>query len=84
MTIERLREVYEAQPFQPFTLYLADGRKIPVLSREYIMAPPTGRTVVVWQPKNDALNIIDLLLVTNLEIQRSRNGRRKSRKRASN
>lgn len=81
MTIERLRQVYEAQPFQPFIIHLADGREIPVLSREFILAPPTGRTVVVWQPENDALNIIDLLLVTNLEIKQGRNGRRQRRKR---
>lgn len=26
MTIEPLREVHRARPFQPFTLHLADGR----------------------------------------------------------
>ena len=67
MTIEQLRSAYEAQPFRPFVMHLADGREIPVAHREFIMTVPSGRTVVVAQP-DDRLNIIDLLLVTDLEI----------------
>lgn len=67
MTIERLREVYRAQPFQAFTIHLADGRQIPVVSREFIMTVPSGRTIFVCQP-DDTVNIIDLLLVTDLEL----------------
>jgi hypothetical protein len=68
MTIERLREAYQAQPFRPFTMHLADGRRIPVLHRDFVMAVPSGRTVIVCQP-DDSLNIIDLLLVTDLEFR---------------
>ena len=38
MTIEEVRKFYDAQPFHPFVLHLADGREIPVHGREY-MAP---------------------------------------------
>ena len=38
MTVAKLKEVYELQPFRPFTLRLADGRAIPVLHREFMMA----------------------------------------------
>jgi len=78
MTIERVKELYEAQPFQPFLIHLADGRALPVLHRDFIMAVPSGRTVVVAQP-DDTVNIIDLLLVTDLEIKPNRNGSRKRR-----
>jgi len=67
VTIEQLRNAYSAQPFRPFIIHLADGREIPVRHREFMMAVPSGRTVVVCQP-DDTLNIIDLLLVTDLEI----------------
>lgn len=70
MTIEQLRAAYEAQPFRPFVMHLADGREIPVAHREFIMTVPSGRTVVVAQP-DDRLNIIDLFLVTDLEIDTS-------------
>ena len=79
MTVEQLRNAYSAQPFRPFVLHLADGREVPVSSREFIMAVPSGRTVVVCQP-DDTLNIIDLLLVTDLERRPSSNGSRKRRR----
>ena len=73
MTIERLQDLYNAQPFLPFTMHLADGRTIPVHHRDFIMAVPSGRTIVVCQP-DDTLNIIDLLLVTDVEIKAGSNG----------
>ena len=79
MTIDQIREFYNAQPFRPFVIHLADGREIPVHHREYIMAAPSGRTLNVYQP-DDTLNVIDLLLVTDLEIKGKANGSRKRRR----
>lgn len=68
MTIEQLRAAYKAQPFHPFVIHLADGREIPVLSPEFILTVPSGRTIFVVQP-DDTSHIIDLLLVTDLEFR---------------
>ncbi len=68
MTIEQMRAAYDAQPFRPFVIHLADGRAVPVNHREFIMAAPSGRTVVVCQP-DDTFIIIDLPIVTALEIK---------------
>ena len=68
MTIEQMRRLYDAQPFHPFLIHLADGRAVPVEHREFIMSAPSGRTVIVYQP-DDSFNIIDLLLVTDLEVK---------------
>jgi hypothetical protein len=68
MTIEQMRKAYEAQPFLPFTLHLADGREILVRSREFMTAAPIGRTIGVHQPEGRR-NVIDLLLVTDLEFE---------------
>jgi hypothetical protein len=76
MTIEQIRKFYEAQPFQPFVIHLADGREIPIPSREFMMTSPTGRTIGVYQADGTA-NIIDLLLVTDLEMKP--NGARRRR-----
>jgi hypothetical protein len=65
MTIETIKRFYEAQPFQPFVIHLADGREVPVHHREFMMALPSGRTIYVCQP-DDTVNVIDLLLVTGL------------------
>jgi hypothetical protein len=81
MTIERLRELYNAEPFQPFIIHLADGREVPVHHRDFIMAVPSGRTIIVAQP-DDSVNIIDLLLVTDLELNRRKNGRQRRSRRS--
>jgi hypothetical protein len=81
MTIDRLKDVCEAQPFRPFVMHLADGREVPVLHREFLLSVPSGRTVVVCQP-DDTLNIIDLLLVTDLEFKTAANGTSGKRRKA--
>jgi hypothetical protein len=76
VTIDQLRNVYQAQPFRPFVLHLADGRQLPVEHREFISFSSTGRTVIVHQ-RNESHDVIDLLLVTDLEVKPPANGSRK-------
>jgi len=79
MTIEQMRAACQAQPFKPFVIHLADGRQLPVQSREYLASSPSGRTFVVWQP-DENFHIFDLLLVTDLEIKSGTNGAGRRRK----
>jgi hypothetical protein len=76
MTIAHLRRLYEAQPFHPFVLHLADGREISVEHPEYMASAPSGRTVIVFQ-RNDAFNIVDISLVTDLEVRANGSASRK-------
>lgn len=80
MTVERIRELIDVQPFRPFVMHLADGRGIPVHHRELIIAAPSGRTLIVVQP-DDTMNIVDLLLVTDVELKVGRNGSSGKRRR---
>ncbi len=68
MTLEQIRNLYDAQPFRPFTLRLADGGHLEIRSRGFIMVPPQGRTLPVWDPNSRAIRLIDLLLVTEAVI----------------
>ncbi len=79
MTVEQLRTLYNAQPFVPFIVHLADGRQIPVSHREFMAPSPSGRTVIVYQA-DDSFNIIDLLLFTDIEVPRPGNGAGKRRR----
>jgi hypothetical protein len=67
MTIEQLRNTYEAIPFRPFTIHLADGRSFLIRHRDYLSHSPSGRTIIVYDD-DDNFSILDLLLVTELEI----------------
>jgi hypothetical protein len=73
VTVEQLRQLRHAQPFQPFTMHLADGRQIPVRHPELVATSPSGRTIIVCQP-DDSFNIVDLLLVTGLEVNPAATG----------
>jgi hypothetical protein len=77
MTIERLRSLHAARPFRPFTLHMADGGVVRVTHPEALAYGPGGRTIVVFSP-NDDLQIIDLLLVSRIEVAAI--GRRQRRK----
>jgi hypothetical protein len=82
MTIEQLKRLYDAKPFKPFVIHLAEGRAVPVVHRDFITAVPSGRILVVCLP-DDTVDLIDLLLVTDVEVQPGRNGARKHRRRRS-
>ena len=71
MTIKEIRNLYEARPFQPFIIHLADGRTIPVDHPEFLASSPSGRTIIVYR-QDDSFNIVDLLLVTDLEVNPNR------------
>lgn len=68
MTAEQLRAMREANPFRPFTIHLADDRTLDVPHRDFMSLSPSGRIIIVYQP-NDAFNVVDLYLVTDLEVQ---------------
>jgi len=68
VTAEQFRRTLLAQPFQPFTLQLSDGRQFHVPEREFASMSHSGRTVIVIQP-DDSFEVIDLLLVVRLEVR---------------
>ncbi|MCI0740548.1 MAG: hypothetical protein L0Y72_15985 [Gemmataceae bacterium] len=68
MTVEQVRRLYNAQPFEPFLIHLADGRDVLLLHQEFMAFLGAGRTIIVTQP-DESFQIIDLLLVTALEVR---------------
>ena len=76
MTIEQMRRMYQARPFQSFVVHLADGREIPVRSPEFLSFSPSGRTAIIHHGR-DAFDIVDLLLVTSLELKDGDQSRRR-------
>ena len=67
MTVERFTNTVRAQPFRPFTIHMGDGRTFFVKHQDFISRSPSGRTVIVYG-ENDSFSILDLLLITELEI----------------
>jgi hypothetical protein len=70
MTIEQVREQHEKRPFAGFVIHLADGRAFSISHPGYLGFSKSGRTIFIAKD-NDAHEIIDLLLVTSLELPAS-------------
>jgi hypothetical protein len=68
MTINELRNALDAQPFRAFFLRTADGRSLAVPHPDFLFVTGGGRTVIVNSIVDDGFTIVDLLLVTRLEV----------------
>jgi hypothetical protein len=64
MDIEGLRGALRRQPFEPFTVRLADGRSLPVPHSEF-MALGTRRVIVVGP--DDSWSVIEPILIVSLD-----------------
>jgi hypothetical protein len=67
MTVEQLRNIHRAAPFRPFTIHMGDGRAFLVRHPDFLSHSPSGRTVIVHQD-DESFSVLDLLLVTELEV----------------
>jgi hypothetical protein len=73
MSVDEIKKCIVAAPFQPFTLEIADGRRIPVIGRDFILAPPEkGRTVIVYQ-HNGSFDLLDAMLITGVSFESQAN-----------
>jgi hypothetical protein len=80
MTADALKERIEAQPFQPFRLKLPDGRALPIPHPEFISVGPDRRTTIVWKANSEGGHwVVDLRLVSDLEVGLDKPSKRKSR-----
>lgn len=80
MTIDKIKAAYEARPFKPFTIHLADGRVMPVSHPEFMAMLPGGRNIFVAL-EDGSYHIIDLLMVVSLgfDLKGGSAGRRRRR-----
>ena len=65
---ERIRELLQAVPFQPFVIYMADGRVFRINHPDFVLAPPTNQSwVIVAEESADRLHQLSALLITGVE-----------------
>jgi len=67
MKIDDLRHAYQARPFRPFSIRVADGREYQVDHPEFLSFSTTGRTIVVSTPK-DLHGIIGTAMITSIHL----------------
>ena len=69
MTIEKMRELRRAKPFQPFLIRLHDGEKVKVREPFNMALSQTGTYVVVFDPQG-AYHHIDLSNISEITLQK--------------
>ena len=62
MDLNSIRSAVRGQPFQPFELCLADGRRVPVTHPEFVAM--NNRVVVVLDEHSFSMTIEPLLIVS--------------------
>ena len=77
VNIKVLRELHETRPFVPFTITLADGRKLTVPHNEFFSFFPSGRSAILTHG-DESFTLIDLFMVTAVDMQK-RNAARRTR-----
>jgi hypothetical protein len=60
MMVDQLKRTHQSQPFQPFTLRMADGPTYEVRHPEFMSFSQSGRTIAVATP-DDAHDVRDVL-----------------------
>ena len=78
MRIDEVRKVYHEQPFQPFTIRVADGHEYTVKHPEFLSISVSGRSIVVSTP-DDLHELIDVMMITSIHFGNGKVRRRRRR-----
>jgi hypothetical protein len=79
MDITGIREALHTQPFEPFTMHLADGRSLPVRHPDFVAVHPRRVIVIV---DDGAWSVVEPLLVVSLDYvqpKSRRNGKHRGK-----
>jgi hypothetical protein len=71
MAPDQVRKALRAVPFRPFSVEVAGGRRVQVKHTDYAQLSPAGRTLVVFTDDDDAAEIIDVFLITSLNLAKT-------------
>ena len=64
MDIQGIREALHREPFEPFSIRLADGRSLPVSHPDFVALGPRRIFVVA---EDDSWSVIEPLLIVSLD-----------------
>jgi hypothetical protein len=69
MDVEGLKEALHKEPFQPFTIRMADGRRLPVPHPDFVAVVPR-RIIVVAE--DGSWSVVEPRLVASLDYDNTR------------
>jgi hypothetical protein len=66
MTVEEIRGLLVRNPFEPFTIHLADGRLFEVINRDFLLLPRDRNTSIIFALPNGKFEWIYLKQITSI------------------
>ena len=66
MTVERIRKLLAAKPFEPFTINLSDGRNFTIAHPDFIAVPPRRGVTVTFYTIDGDFELITLRQITGI------------------
>ena len=72
MSADELKRLLKAVPVRPFTVYLPSDTSFPVPHPYFVLLTPNGRTMVVAHENSDAVDILDVPLITRVDVEAKR------------
>lgn len=64
MDIDGVREALREEPFEPFSIRLADGRSLPVMHPEFVAV---GKRRLVVMDEQDSWSFVQTLMIVSLD-----------------
>jgi len=72
MSANELRRLLNAVPFRPFTVLLPSDKPFKIPHPDFALVTPNGRTLIVAQEQSDAVDILDVPLITRVNVEAER------------
>lgn len=69
MIASELKQLLQASPYRPFTVYLASEKAFAIRHADFASLSPTGKTLIVYHQNDDAFDILDVPLIARVEVQ---------------
>ena len=69
MTVDKIRSLLLARPFEPFNVHTPDGRAFHVPHPEFAMLSGTGKLLHISRLQTDHEDVIDIALITDIVIR---------------
>jgi len=69
-----IRDLVRTEPFKPFKMHLAEGRKIVITDPMSVALFGNGRDVFIAYPKSDRVEYVNFLFVNSIEVGGKVNG----------
>ena len=66
MSVNEIRELYRAAPFQPFEIVLTNGATVQVAHPEFMGFSPDYRTIYAWDSRGGGAKRIDVKMIIGL------------------